>query len=198
KIMAGRKDISKLVRKVITNTKGHRQTVYVKPKTMYHGSKRKFDKFDVERILKGGSSHQGIGFYFTEIKDIAKQYTGERNDGYLYEVNLKSGINLLDVQSTMDNVIKYAKENKYTKKLSEAYQKSKINPTPEYRNKNEWGHTFEWAQSDIEREFGFRKGEDGKFEEFLRNMGYDGIRHSEQMSIIFDPESIKIKAVKKQ
>lgn len=28
--MAGRKDISKLVRKVITNTKGHKQTVYVK------------------------------------------------------------------------------------------------------------------------------------------------------------------------
>ena len=30
--MAGRKDISKLVKKVITNVKGHKQTVYVKPK----------------------------------------------------------------------------------------------------------------------------------------------------------------------
>lgn len=50
----------------------------------YHGSPNDFKEFDYKRIGENGTSH-GIGFYFTDNKDVAKGYAQEK---YLYEVSL--------------------------------------------------------------------------------------------------------------
>lgn len=54
---------------------------------VYHGSPNKFDKFDYNKIGENGTA-EGYGFYFTDKKSIAENYTGN-NAGYLYSVELQ-------------------------------------------------------------------------------------------------------------
>ena len=49
---------------------------------VYHGSKANFDHFSYDYIRTNGTS-EGIGFYFTDSKQIARGYA---ENGYLYTV----------------------------------------------------------------------------------------------------------------
>lgn len=53
---------------------------------VYHGSSNNFEKFDYSRIGTNGTT-EGFGFYFTDKKHIAENYTND--NGYLYSVQLK-------------------------------------------------------------------------------------------------------------
>lgn len=60
---------------------------------VFHGSDVKFDKFDYNFIGKNGTS-EGIGFYFSDNKEIAKAYASgtscnKYNNGYIYTVNFQ-------------------------------------------------------------------------------------------------------------
>lgn len=51
---------------------------------LYHGSPNKFNKFNFDHIRTNGTT-EGIGFYFTDNKQIANGYA---SNGYLYTINL--------------------------------------------------------------------------------------------------------------
>lgn len=80
---------------------------------LYHGSPNKFTQFDTKKIRTNGTS-EGVGFYFTTNKDIAKNYA---NDGYLYTVNLDTQKSLSDNSKTINKNQLHEiliKLNKYT------------------------------------------------------------------------------------
>lgn len=54
--------------------------------TVCHGSKAKFDRFDLAKIRSSHGTNEGVGIYFTTNKNIANGYAG--SDGYLYTVTL--------------------------------------------------------------------------------------------------------------
>ena len=64
---------------------------------VYHGSPNLFSKFDYSRIRTNGTS-EGVGFYFTDNKDIA---TGYAQNGYLYIVELNGRKALSDNEKTL-------------------------------------------------------------------------------------------------
>jgi len=64
---------------------------------LYHGSSNKFNKFDYSKIRTNGTS-EGLGFYFTDSKEIASQYG---DNGYLYTVKLNANKSLSDNEKTI-------------------------------------------------------------------------------------------------
>ena len=64
---------------------------------VYHGSPNKFEKFDYDRIRTNGTS-EGVGFYFTNNKEIA---TGYARGGYLYTVKIHGEKALSDNKKTL-------------------------------------------------------------------------------------------------
>ena len=53
---------------------------------LYHGSKAKFEKFDLKKIGSENGTSEGKGFYFTNNKQIASGYA---ENGYLYTIQFK-------------------------------------------------------------------------------------------------------------
>lgn len=51
---------------------------------VYHGSKAKFQKFDLSKIRSQNGTTEGVGLYFTTNKSIASHYA--EPNGYLYTV----------------------------------------------------------------------------------------------------------------
>lgn len=66
---------------------------------LYHGSKVKFEKFNYNFIGSNSGSDEGYGFYFTDNKELAKQYAGK--DGYLYTVNVPVSKSLSETKITI-------------------------------------------------------------------------------------------------
>lgn len=64
---------------------------------VYHGSPNKFDQFDYSRIRTNGTS-EGVGFYFTDNKQIASGYG---SNGYIYTVELNVSKALSDNRKTL-------------------------------------------------------------------------------------------------
>ena len=64
---------------------------------VYHGSPNKFDVFDYGMIRTNGTS-EGVGFYFTNNKNIAKGYG---SNGYLYTVDFNGKRPLSDNKLTL-------------------------------------------------------------------------------------------------
>ena len=84
---------------------------------LYHGSSNKFNKFDYSKIRTNGTS-EGLGFYFTDSKEIASQYG---DNGYLYTVKLNINKSLSDNNKTISkNVLRHyiIKLQNYTDYLS--------------------------------------------------------------------------------
>jgi len=67
-------------------------------KTVYHGTKFLFEKFDYSKIGSNGTN-EGIGFYFTDKLNIAQIYT-EKN-GYIYEIEFKGKKSLSITKKTI-------------------------------------------------------------------------------------------------
>jgi hypothetical protein len=65
----------------------------------YHGSLKEFNKFSYDFLGKTGSS-EGYGFYFTNIKDIAKQYSDSKS-GKLYSAYLQINKSLNSTKKTI-------------------------------------------------------------------------------------------------
>lgn len=65
-------------------------------KIWYHGSSEAFEKFD-PKFIGGGIDQYGVGFYFTELKEVAEGYAGL---GYLYSVKLnEENVMIVDKES---------------------------------------------------------------------------------------------------
>ena len=64
---------------------------------LYHGSSNMFNSFDYSKIRTNGTS-EGLGFYFTDSKEIAEGY-GE--NGYLYTIKLNANKSLSDNEKTI-------------------------------------------------------------------------------------------------
>jgi len=84
---------------------------------LYHGSSNMFNSFDYSKIRTNGTS-EGLGFYFTDSKEIAEGY-GE--NGYLYTIKLNANKSLSDNEKTISkNDLKHyiIKLQNYTDYLS--------------------------------------------------------------------------------
>lgn len=80
---------------------------------VYHGSPNRFSTFDYKRIRTNGTT-EGVGFYFTDKKDVAKAYA---NGGYLYTVDLNGKKPLSDRDLTLTEAeirAYFIKLDKYT------------------------------------------------------------------------------------
>jgi len=85
--------------------------------TVCHGSRNNFNKFNYDFIRTNGTS-EGIGFYFTDNKEIAKQYS--QDGGFLYNVNFKGKKSLNSSKLTITK----SKFKKYLKELNSEISKS--------------------------------------------------------------------------
>ncbi|WP_144509937.1 hypothetical protein [Bacillus sp. FJAT-22090] len=75
---------------------------------LYHGSKSKFNRFDLSFIGLNGTS-EGKGFYFTNNYNIAKGYAG---NGYLYTIDFhgKKALGYTDKRITENEYRQLVKE----------------------------------------------------------------------------------------
>ena len=83
---------------------------------VYHGSKNKFNTFSYSFIRTNATS-EGIGFYFTDNKEIAQSYA---QDGFLYTVDF-TGKNQLSHEKL---TITKAKLKKFLKTLNSEFLQS--------------------------------------------------------------------------
>lgn len=90
---------------------------------VYHGSPNLFDRFVYDKIGENGTS-EGIGFYFTTSKSIARGYAFNKNNttGYLYSVEFTGkkflnyndkSINRMQLKRFISSLPRYL-ENWYT------------------------------------------------------------------------------------
>ncbi len=174
-------------------------------KVVYHGTKNgNFTVFDVNKIGTGATSFSsnGSGFYFTENKEIAKNYAGtiEGNKKTNELLGLKNTsvnpqvyetyINITNPFVVIDNTNQ--KVNYILKEFSKEVKKDDVyNPEDYQRYKNLVG-------ADILSNVIQNKGKE--FTEFIKRKGFDGIQYSaynyENNSIInnyivFSPNQIK-------
>lgn len=67
---------------------------------VFHGSDRKFDKFDLSKIGTGsGKSKGGWGIYFSNDKNVSRQYT--TRNGFVKSYEIKDG-NYFDFDEPID------------------------------------------------------------------------------------------------
>ena len=78
---------------------------------LFHGSKNKFKKFSYDFIREHGTS-EGIGFYFTDKKEIADHYGA---DGYTYVIDFQGKKEL----SGTERIISDSDLKKYLMALNE-------------------------------------------------------------------------------
>lgn len=57
------------------------------PKVVYHGSPNQFTEFDYSK-LRTNVTTEGVGFYFTDNKNVAEGYANKGDSGKLYEAYL--------------------------------------------------------------------------------------------------------------
>ena len=80
---------------------------------LYHGSKSKFEKFDLKKIGSLNGTSEGKGFYFTNNKQIASGYA---ENGFLYTINFKG-------KKSLSNDKKKLTRKQYEKLILELDQK---------------------------------------------------------------------------
>ena len=169
---------------------------------LYHGTKSKFDRFDAKYINTGfGMQEYGYGFYLSDEYKTAEQYS---RGGIVMEVSVPDGpwltydnISMNEKMEIADRFFKYyTEENEFGK---EAYE------TDETRHMF-WEHECRYILDcdDGGRVYGTIAsilGDDKETSEFLRHLGYIGIKYNERVGnsgkefhnyLIFNGNDIKI------
>lgn len=142
---------------------------------VYHGSPNKFDTFDYNKIRENGTQ-EGIGFYFTDYKDVAERYA---KDGFLYTTKFKGKKPLSSEKLTISK----AAFKKFMKKLHQEIQyldnwgDVKFEGFDAVMNAAVDGE-YNYAENDVDLICGIANAS-GSFEKTLRicfdTLGYDSI-----------------------
>lgn len=142
---------------------------------VYHGSPHQFEKFDYGKIRENGTQ-EGIGFYFTDHKDIAERYG---KDGFLYTTKFKGKKPLSSEKLTISRsafkkfIKKLHQETDYLSNWGDVEYEG-LNAVIEAAVSGEYNYT----ENDVDLICGIANAS-GSFEKTLRicfeTLGYDSI-----------------------
>ena len=177
----------------------------LKEEILYHGSHADFNEFDLAYALTGwGNMAYGYGIYLSNYKDAAKEYS---KGGILYTVEVPKGYYLdsdkISAKEAISIALKfkdYYLSTEYGKEAYNGIENEFWEQECKYIGESECGLQLYGSISAI-------LGNDKSTSEFLRTIGYIGIRcHTTNGStgykfinyVIFNPKDIKIISKEKQ
>lgn len=177
----------------------------LKEEILYHGSHADFNEFDLAYALTGwGEMAYGYGVYLSNYKDAAEEYS---KGGILYTVEVPKGRYLdsdrIGAKEAMSIALKfkdYYLSTEYGKEAYKGLENEFWEQECKYIGKSTDGLQLYGSISTI-------LGNDKAASEFLRNIGYLGIKcHAENRDagfkfinyVIFNPKDIKIINKEKQ
>jgi len=154
---------------------------------VYHGTDRKFDTFDMNKVGSGdGNSLGGWGIYFSDSEDVSRKYF--LNSGFVKEYEIKSGKyfdfdDLLSEngQSIMANLEDHGVSEEDIQQFQTDYL--------DYENETTNKQAYEWLS--------FVLGSEKNASLFLADLGFLGTTFKDRSDpeatnyVVFNPNSIR-------
>ena len=136
---------------------------------VYHGSDRKFDTFDLDKIGSGdGKNIGGWGIYFSDSESVAQRYF--LKSGFVKEFRLKNG-KYFNLDDSFDDQYSIIKELEYIDKENEIEQFQ--TDFVEYETTNK--QVYEWLTDVCESQ--------KEASLFLKSIGYLGNKFKDKIEI---------------
>lgn len=155
---------------------------------VFHGSDRKFDTFDINKIGSGdGKSLGGWGIYFSDSNEVSQRYV--TSNGFLGEFQIKSG-NYFDLDAPIDDgyrMIKRLQQLNIDENDIEEFKTNYIDQSEYYNDVNN-KQAYDWLA--------YTLGGEKEASMFLKSMGYLGNTFMDKWNrdarnyVVFDTNSI--------
>ena len=161
----------------------------------YHGTKNNFDKFSNSDSSDENGIGSGLGYFFTDSKEYALEYSGDNGWIFNVKLNIKNPLVIDDYEGISEvNSVAY---NNYCMRMFNKSSDEIENSDDDIDSQNT-SKMYDYFGGKMDAKYLERRNKQVRLE--LKSMGYDGViligdrQHDAKtkVAIVFDSKQIKI------